>query len=65
MQYKLSDKEEVQAKNFMKKHKTCKGEQGYNRPFPYKITPTGIGVAVEIICPYCHASEDITDYETW
>ena len=30
----------------------------------YKFTPTGIGLAIEVLCS-CGESENITDYDNW
>lgn len=31
----------------------------------FSFTPTGIGVAVKIVCPYCGRIGDITDIDSW
>ena len=32
---------------------------------PVTLTPTGIGVHVEVNCPKCGKKEDISNYECW
>ena len=65
MNYTLTNKEELKAKNFIKKHKKTCNKKQQNLPFSYKFTPTGIGIGIEIICPYCNNIENITDYNCW
>lgn len=64
--YKLSDIENEMANTFKELHKKCrpKGREVY-APYSYIFTPTGIGVAVKIVCPYCGENKDITDVGCW
>lgn len=39
----------------------CSADTG----FLYRLTNPGIGTAIEITCPKCHETIDITDYDTW
>jgi hypothetical protein len=32
---------------------------------PVTLTPTGIGVHVEVKCPKCLKTEDISNYDSW
>lgn len=67
--YNLSEKEEKKAKRFMTLHKKCrpKAERPLQQyyPYTYEFTPTGIGIAVSIKCPYCGKTKDITDVDSW
>ena len=31
----------------------------------YILSPTGIGIKVEVLCRECGANKDITEYEKW
>lgn len=63
--YSLSEKEDNDAKTFIKLHKECKAKYGRNELFKYVFTPNGIGVEVHIVCPYCGEEKDITDVSCW
>ena len=66
--FSLSSKEEYYAKKFKEKHNRCRPNSVTGMalmPFNYKLIPTGIGIAVKIICPYCKKEKDITDVECW
>ena len=68
--YELNKVEQEKANEFIKWHKKCRPNKGVDHlrqyvPFKYLFTPTGIGNAVEIICPYCGKKRDITDVDSW
>lgn len=57
--YSLSKEEEQAYDYFKKRHKH------YRHGFPVTLTPTGMGLAVEVKCPACNKTKDISDYSTW
>ena len=67
--YTLDDIEKKGADKFIEAHKKCRphGKDPYRQtaPFSYIFTPTGIGVAVKIKCPYCGRTKDITNIDCW
>lgn len=61
----LSDDEMASAKLFRDKHyKSCQSGK-MSTTFEYILTGTGIGTAIEIRCPVCGHTENITDYSNW
>ena len=66
VEFKLSEKEEAAAREFMEKHrhpKVYKGAIGGH--IEYLFTPTSIGDACTIKCTICGTEENITDYNSW
>ena len=67
LEFKISGKELIEARNFQDNHK-CK--LGGKKPgvsggrYSYKFTPTTIGMAVAIKCA-CGQAKDVTDYDSW
>lgn len=58
----LADKEKERLEQFRETHyQKCKNSGTYL----YKITGTGIGNAIEVTCPVCSETLDITDEESW
>ena len=68
--FELHGSEIASRDAFLKKHQECKdkylkkGNQ-FGLPFRYMFTPSGVGIGVTIICPYCNTEEDITDISVW
>lgn len=66
MVFKLNDKEEVAAREFMQQHRHSevnKGAIGGHMEFIF--TPTSIGDACSIRCDICGEEKNITDYNCW
>lgn len=68
--FTLNDTEKKKADVFIKWHKRCRPKNNNDMfpqyaPFKYIFTPTGIGNAVTIVCPYCGKTRDITDVDCW
>ena len=60
--HRLSEKEWISYQRFRTQHyKSCHN----GSTFYCKLTATGIGEGVEVICPICGATQDITDTESW
>lgn len=58
----LTDKELASIKTFRAKHyASCKNGNKYQ----FELTGTGVGEAIDIRCPICGESENITDYDAW
>ena len=62
MRFKLNDKEEEKAKNFLREHIHY---PEYSCYITYIFRPTSIGDTVKIKCDVCNREEDITDIESW
>ena len=59
-----SGKEKIDA--FRKKHYLLhKDKDFHGNCYIYRLTGNGIGECVEIICPFCNESEDVTDNTRW
>lgn len=67
MEFILSEEEEKNAREFMKKHKPCYDTKKtvVGGMYSYIFTPSGIGIASSIKCNVCGEIKDITDYGTW
>ena len=66
MVFKLNDKEEAAAEEFMQQHRhpeINKGAIGGHMEFIF--TPTSIGDACSIRCDICGEEKNITDYDCW
>lgn len=65
----MSDLEVQRAREFREKHLArCCGNgkyKGLGSTWIYTLTGTGIGMCIEIKCPICGESEDITDTDSW
>ena len=65
----LSNKELADIKEFKEQHyKTCCGNGKYKskgNKWIYTVTGTGIGHIIEITCPECGQSVDVTDIDNW
>lgn len=59
-----SEKEKIDA--FRKKHYLLHKDKGFHgNSYIYRLTGTGIGECIEITCPFCNESEDVTDITHW
>ena len=59
-----SEKEKIDA--FRKKHYLLHKDKGFHgNCYIYRLTGNGIGECVEITCPFCNESEDVTDITHW
>lgn len=59
-----SEKEKINA--FRKKHYLLHKDKGFHgNCYIYRLTGNGIGECVEITCPFCNESEDVTDNTRW
>lgn len=69
LKFEFNDVEEKRANDFKQWHKRCRPKSNDKfkqyAPFKYIITPTGIGVGIDIICPYCKKVKNITDIDSW
>lgn len=68
--YTLDNLEKERSDQFQKWHKRCRPKNDNEvfpqyAPFKYIFTPTGIGVCVHIVCPYCGKERDITNVDCW
>lgn len=66
IEFKLSEKEEAAARQFMEEHRhkdAYKGAIGGHLEFLF--SPTSIGVACCIHCTICGEKKNITDYSNW
>ena len=62
----MSDDELAAAAEFKKKHyEECVLKTKISTTWIYKLSGTGIGTVIEITCPYCKKSEDVTDISHW
>lgn len=58
----LVGKEKERVENFREKHyHSCNNGNRYI----FELTGTGIGEGIEIKCPICSATEDVTDVDCW
>ena len=57
----MNEIELEKGNKFINKHNNTKCYNG----FLYKLTPTGIGMNIQILCRNCGEIEDITDYDCW
>ena len=58
--YTMNEEEEFKYNEFSKGHyDSCKGN------VKIIITHTGIGSAIEVMCPKCGTTENITNYDNW
>lgn len=72
LSFRLSDTESERYQSFSDKHKKCRIKEGKKTPSGFPIgtpeitfKPTGIGDIVEVRCPICGKTADITDFENW
>ena len=66
MVFKLNDKEEAAAKEFLQQHRhpeVNKGAIGGHMKFIF--TPTALADAYSIHCTICGEEKNITDYTSW
>lgn len=66
IEFKLNEKEEAAANEFMKKHRhpeVYKGAIGGHIHFLF--TSTSVGDACILHCSICDEKENITDYNCW
>ena len=64
----MSDTEVLRNKEFIGRHfRACceGGKKSRGNTWIYTLTGTGIGTCIEIKCPICGKSEDITDTDNW
>ena len=65
----LSDKELIAIRKFRDKHyNECAipfHNKGKGNTYIYTLTGTGIGTIIEITCPICGATLDVTDLNNW
>ena len=56
----LTREEKRKIEEFQNKHyKKCKGH------YKFILTPTGLGIVIEIKCEKCGETLDVTDYDRW
>lgn len=60
--YIMSDKEAKAVKEFREKHYLCCHNSS---TYSYTLSGTGIGTTIQITCPICNTTIDITDVESW
>lgn len=67
IQHNLTDKEYELVLEFQIRHRQLHGKDQSvsGGRFSFKIHPTGIGTAVEIVCNQCKRKKDVTEYESW
>ena len=63
MTFRLSDKEYERYSKFCKKHSKCFRKKG--KYIRITFIPCGIGNGVEVTCPNCGKTKEITDYKSW
>lgn len=65
----LSDQEKAAQKDFILRHfENCAlplHNKTKGNTYIYTITGTGFGSIIEITCPICGATKDITDTDSW
>lgn len=63
----MSDDELAAARAFKNKHyESCSPKNiKTSETWIYTLSGTGIGTVIQITCPYCKKSEDITDISSW
>ena len=72
MEFRLTSKEEEEAKQFFLEHKECSYTH-LSKPFfsttggqfTFLITPTGLGNMISVRCNICDEMREITDVSDW
>ena len=57
--------DEVEQKRYDKFQSKHYKQHRFHGGTPVTLTPTGIGVHVEVRCPKCNKTEDISNYDSW
>jgi len=66
IEFKLNEKEEAAAREFMQQHRHPKVNKGaIGGHINFIFTPTSIGDACSIHCTICDEQKNITDYDCW
>ena len=64
--YELDEVEQKRFDAFRKSHKKCRPNKvEIGLPYSFIFTPTRIGTAVKVVCPYCGKTKDITNVDCW
>ena len=70
--FELTDKETERYYKFSTKHRKCREKAGRKTFSGFPVgnveiifRPSGMGNAVEVRCPICEKTKDITDLENW
>lgn len=50
---------------FNEEHAACRGDGGWPKRYNITATATGIGPSIEVTCPVCKQSKNISDMESW
>jgi hypothetical protein len=63
IEFKLNEKEEAFAREFLEKHRHPDvGKGAIGGHIDYIFTPTSVGTACNMYCNICGVEENITDY---
>ena len=66
MVFKLNDKEEAAAEEFLQQHRHPDVEKGaIGGHIVYTFEPTSLGNGVSMKCLICGCGKNITDYNSW
>ena len=66
IEFKLNEKEEAAAKEFMRQHRHPEANKGaIGGHIHFIFTPTYIADACSIRCTICNEEKNITDYDCW
>jgi hypothetical protein len=57
--------DEIEYERYRKFGKEHYDKHHFHGGVPVTITPTGIGDHVEVKCPFCEETKDISNYEVW
>ena len=72
LSFELTDKETKRYYKFSAKHRKCREKAGRKTFSGFPVgnveiifRPSGMGDAVEVRCPICGKTKDITDLDNW